>query len=125
MAAAHSLPDSSKAVRCCVNCAALGAVKIGSDFGVQKGELIERSFVLAEEQIIWAKGKVGSDDKNAMSTLVADIVKASMAADEQTVFGVVRCKLKVAECEGAKDAVDQIEKKYGAVQVKEDIWQGK
>jgi hypothetical protein len=46
-----------------------------------------------------------------------------MNADENVVFGVVRCKSKVVACEGAQTAVDSLTKRYGAngVVVKEEI----
>jgi hypothetical protein len=46
-----------------------------------------------------------------------------MKADEDVVFGVIRCKSKVTTCDGAKEAIELLSKRYGEnnVIVKEEI----
>jgi len=127
MAESHELPDISKAARCCINCAALGDVSPES-FGAihdDMEEMIELDIDLGEEQIAWLMGKASGEDKEEISNALIHVITASMSADEQTVFGVVRCKLKINECEGAQEAVNRVEEKFGTVQVQEEVWKSK
>jgi len=132
------LATQSKAVRCCVNCVALGDVDMiktadDSCYAVYQAVNIE----LAPEQIKWIdsiKTRTGESDsiKNTTTTtatfsnqseVVLGVIKACMKADEDVVFGVIRCKSKVISCDGALEAVDLLRKRYGEnnVNVKEEI----
>jgi len=53
------------------------------------------------------------------------VVSTCMSIDEYTVFGIIRCKSSVAKCEGAQEAVEniqqQFDKKKDEVVTKENI----
>mmetsp|Transcript_2753 Transcript_2753/g.4097 ORF Transcript_2753/g.4097 Transcript_2753/m.4097 type:complete len:146 (-) Transcript_2753:1660-2097(-) len=119
MVKAHSLPDRSKAIRCCINCVAM----IGVDFSrghMRIDNVVEKVTVeLAKEQMEWMQRNSESDA--SQSNTVVGVIQACQKMEEQTVFGVVRCKKKINECANAKVAVKRIEVKYGYTDVEEEI----
>ena len=156
----QSLPNQSKAVRCCINCIALGDVKMiivdddddddDDDGGKQSNNSIcdyrAVNIELATEQVKWidsiitrtgtGNNKEGVTEEGTTATttttttifsnqseVVRSVIKACMKADEAVVFGVIRCKSKVTTCDGAKEAIDLLSKRYGEdnVIVKEEI----
>ena len=113
-AEAHSLPDKSKAARCCINCVALGDVTIAPpESGSKDVDVQEVHIELAMEQVGWLEKQCGDTDGDDRSSVVRRAIRACIEADEKVVFGVVRCKSKVSVCEGAQKAVDLLKKKYG------------
>ena len=126
-AKSQSLLSQSKAVRCCVNCVALGDVKMAGEINdadaVQIHDYQAINVELASEQVQWVDSVVSSQTDWSQSEVVRLVVKACMNADADIVFGVVRCKSKVTECEGAQAAIDNLTIHSGAsgVTVKEEI----
>ena len=124
MAQEHSLPDKSKAARCCVNCAALTKMNLDGD---EEGDgdacgvnMQSVDIEFATEQVEWLENRAGagasandSDGRQKISLVMQRILRSCRNADKEEVFGVIRCKSKVAICEGAQDAVGVLEKKYG------------
>lgn len=132
MASKHKLSSPSKAVRCCVNCVALGdaedVLPAGSkaDGGCcssDSQEYISREVDLSEEQVAWlrARDNEGGDDLFFSKRVVAPC----MAMEEYAAFAIIRCKKKVAECSGAQEAVKNIAEEFSRkeedVVVKENI----
>jgi Arc/MetJ-type ribon-helix-helix transcriptional regulator len=152
----QSLPNQSKAVRCCINCIALGDAKItivddnddDDDDGDEQSNNSIRDYQavnieLATEQVKWIDSiitRTGTGDNKEgvtgesttttttmifsnQSEVVRSVIKACMKADEAVVFGVIRCKSKVTTCDGAKEAIGLLSKRYGEdnVIVKEEI----
>jgi hypothetical protein len=156
----QSLPDQSKAVRCCINCIALGDVKMtivddDDDDDDDDGDKQSNNSIcdyravnieLATEQVKWIDSIItrtgtGNNEEGVtvegttatttttttifsnQSEVVRSVIKACMIADEAVVFGVIRCKSKVTTCDGAKEAIDLLSKRYGEdnVIVKEEI----
>ena len=79
---------------------------------------------LAAEQIKWMdRVCCSSSEGSSRSEVLFSVIKVCMDADEAVVFGVVRCKTKVAACDGAQYTVDSLAKKYGSdgLVVKEEI----
>jgi hypothetical protein len=123
MAREHSLPDKSKAARCCVNCAALTSMNLdecgdGAGSGARGNGMQIVAIELATEQVEWLEIQAGAsnddaDGREKISYVMQRILHACRNADKEEVFGVIRCKSKVAICEGAQDAVGILEKKYG------------
>jgi hypothetical protein len=133
MASRHKLSSPSKAIRCCVNCVALDAEDVlpagskadGDSCSSDSQEYISREVDLSEEQAAWlrARDNEGGDDLNLFFS--KRVVAPCMAMEEYAVFGIIRCKKKVAECSGAQEAVKNIAEKFGRkeeeVVVKENI----
>ncbi len=121
-AKSQSLPSSSKAARCCINCVALGDVEMIDDHD-GKFDYRAVNIELAPEQIKWVDSVCAKTEGSSQSTVVRSVIKACMNAEADIVFGVVRCKSNVTACEGAQNAVDNLTKRYGAdgVVVKEEI----
>ena len=134
MAREHSLPTRSKAARCCVNCAALTTMDLdehvddeggegssGSSGGGGDAQNVQMQSVdieLATEQVVWLENRAGASADDAVgrakiSAVLQRILHACRNAEPEEVFGVIRCKSKVAICEGAQDAVGVLETKYG------------
>ena len=122
MAREHSLPTRSKAARCCVNCAALTTMDLDDvDAEVGDGLKMQMKSVdieLATEQVVWLENRAGASADDAVgrakiSAVLQRILHACRNAEPEEVFGVIRCKSKVATCEGVQDAVSVLEKKYG------------
>lgn len=129
-AESHSLKNPSKALRCCINCVALGDVEMeeeNDDDCTRKFNYLMMDFELTTDQIKWVDNTFESlfaqKGEASTSEVIRCVIGACMKAEESVVFGVVRCSSKVAACVGAQDAVDTLTKKYGAdgVVVKEDI----
>eukprot|EP00536_Pseudo-nitzschia_multiseries_P009042 jgi/Psemu1/306254/fgenesh1_kg.244_\ len=77
---------------------------------------------LASQQIDWVDSVASKKEGSSQSEIIRSVLNACMDADEEVVFGVVRCKRKVTACEGAQDAVDLLGERYGKdVKVKEEI----
>ena len=118
MATKHKLSSMSKAMRCCINCVALGDAKEceGQSTKTSKEEGVTKPVELSREQVIWMRSK----HNDAMS-----VVRSCMEMEEYSVFGIIRCKKSIAECAGAQDAVRDIKEKYckkgEEVEVKENI----
>ena len=73
---------------------------------------------LAAEQVVWLENRAGASATDAagrtrIGAVLQRILRACQNADKEEVFGVIRCKSKVAICGGAQDAVGVLEKKYG------------
>eukprot|EP01083_Nonionella_stella_P023879 66044_1 len=124
MASKHKLSSMSKAVRCCINCIALGDVDESSaapNNGKDGDGVITttKQVGLSKEQISWLAER-GED-----YCVSSQILATCMAMEEYTVFGIIRCKTSIAKCEGAKEAVHNIGEQYGQneseVVVKENI----
>ena len=131
MAREHSLPTQSKAARCCVNCAALTTMDLDDDVdeggdgssdsgggggGTQTMQSVD--IELAAEQVDWLENRAGASandvaGREKISVIMQRILHACRNAEKEEVFGVIRCKSKIATCEGAQDAVGILEKKYG------------
>ena len=126
-AKSQSLPSQSKAVRCCVNCVALGDVDMiresNDASAVQSSNYQALNIELAIEQIEWVDSVCSKSEGSSQSEVVRSVIKACMNAEADVVFGVVRCKSKVTACEGAQNAVASLTERNGAngVVVKEDI----
>ena len=147
MSVKHKLSSSSKALRCCITCVALGDVDATAtststtsaphssleedrspedqcaknDHG---DEIVERDVELSEEQLAWLRQTTLQTSRRAsLSESARRVIEACMDAEEYTVFGVIRCKSTIAKCEGAQEAVRNIQEKYGneEVMVKENI----
>eukprot|EP00929_Paragymnodinium_shiwhaense_P085191 TRINITY_DN45631_c0_g1_i1.p2 TRINITY_DN45631_c0_g1~~TRINITY_DN45631_c0_g1_i1.p2 ORF type:complete len:153 (+),score=47.17 TRINITY_DN45631_c0_g1_i1:51-509(+) len=128
-ATANNLPDSGKALRCCVNFVAqTGPAGFTSDVDVvaddakplsqqadaaastaaTAGEDKETVFELSSEQSAWlediARTKFGGSVSSAASAVLRH---CAQNASSQEVFGVIRCKSKTPEaCEGFKAATE-------------------
>ena len=126
-AKSRSLPSQSKAIRCCVNCVALGDVKMIEDdndeTAVPNVNYRALNIELASEQIEWVDSVCSNSEGSSQREVVRSVIKACMNSEADVVFGVVRCKSKVMACEGAQNAVDSLTERYGAngVVVKEEI----
>lgn len=114
-AEAHSLPDKSKAARCCINCVALGDVVIEPPHGADSNDsdLQEVNIELATEQVDWLGNECDGSDEEDRSSVARRAIRACIKADKKVVFGVVRCKSKITACGGAQEAVDLLKEKYG------------
>ncbi|KAL9190553.1 hypothetical protein ACHAXT_000259 [Thalassiosira profunda] len=119
MASKHKLSSTSKAVRCCINCVALGDVAGDSPSTDEEG--ITKGVELSSEQLSWLRTRRNEQGDAAERR----VVQSCMNADEYTVFGVIRCKLSIRQCSGAKEAVKNIGEEFGQkaeeVTVKENI----
>lgn len=92
---------------------------------------LTKELELSDEQLAWIEGQKkkqgSSSDNNDDITLSIEqqVVSTCMSIDEYTVFGIIRCKSSVAKCEGAQEAVEniqqQFDKKKGEVVTKENI----
>ena len=89
----------------------------------QKFDYRATNIELATQQIKWVDSICSKSDGSSQSKVVRSVIKACMNAEEDVVFGVVRCKSKVTTCEGAQNAVDLLTERYGenGVVVKEEI----
>eukprot|EP00984_Skeletonema_dohrnii_P015672 scaffold6813_cov97-Skeletonema_dohrnii-CCMP3373.AAC.6 len=117
MASKYKLSSTSKAMRCCINCVALGDAQMESDGGCRGcNNTITKEVELSTEQLAWVEGQYNQcdDDNNDDSTLSIEqkVVSACMKLDEYTVFGIIRCKSSVAKCEGAQEAVENIQQQF-------------
>lgn len=139
MVSKHKLPSTSKAIRCCVNCVALGDAAAANDATNDDNDngwdgsattIETREVQLSGEQLAWLETRRGvrmrREGNDGEGLLERKLVASCMAQDEYTVFGIVRCKTSIAKCEGAKEAVKNIGERYHrqqeeAVVVKENI----
>ena len=123
MATKYKLSSMSKALRCCINCVALGDAKmdVSPSSGGCSGcnNTITKEVELSQEQLTWIEGQK-NDDKKQRSSIEQNVVRACMSIDEYTVFGIIRCKSSVAKCEGAQEAVDNIQQQFG-IKEKDDV----
>ena len=137
MASKHKLSSVSKAIRCCVNCVALGDA---NDAPASSGAIdssidsknddddVTKQVELSDEQIFWLETKRIDHDQQKVegfNFFSKEIIAPCMAMDEYVVFGVIRCKSSIAKCEGAQEAICNIGQQYnqkeGEVVVKENI----
>ena len=119
MATKHKLSSLSKAVRCCVNFAALENIQLADKSTAFDGEDgIEKQIELSHEQLTWLA-------RWEESNVEMRLINLCMETDEYIVFGIIRCKSSVAKCDGAKEAILNIGEKFGKreeeVEVKENI----
>lgn len=119
MVKAHSLPDRSKAIRCCINCVAMENMEFMEIQRKNFHQVEEIKVELAKQQIEWIERNSGSD--KSITIAVAGVIQACQSREEQDVFGIVRCKKKINECKDAQVAVKRIEQKYGHAKVEEEI----
>mmetsp|Transcript_13780 Transcript_13780/g.28929 ORF Transcript_13780/g.28929 Transcript_13780/m.28929 type:complete len:154 (-) Transcript_13780:266-727(-) len=126
-AKSQSLPSKSKVVRCCINCVALGDVKIakhGNDeASIPSSGYRALNIEVAPQQIDWINSVTSKAEGSSQSEAIRSVLKACMNADKYVVFGVVRCKSKVTACEGAQAIIDSLSKRYGKdnIEFKEEI----
>ena len=98
----------------CINCVALGDAKMHTSpsYGGCNGcnnNVITKEVELSQEQLSWINGQT-ADGKG---TIEQDVIDACMSIDEYTVFGIIRCKSSVSKCEGAQEAVENIQQQFG------------
>lgn len=99
----------------CINCVALGDAEIntaassGGCSGCNNNNVITKEVELSQEQLSWINGQT-VDGKGSIEQ---DIINACMTIDEYTVFGIIRCKSSVAKCEGAQEAMENIQQQFG------------
>ncbi|VEU36885.1 unnamed protein product [Pseudo-nitzschia multistriata] len=126
-AKSQSLPSQSKVIRCCINCVALGDVKMTTDGNVSPSvcpsEYRTLNIEVAPQQIDWIDSVVSKIEGSSQSEIIQSVLTSCMNADKDVVFGVVRCKSKVTACEGAQAVIDSLSKQYGKdnVEIKEEI----
>lgn len=143
MAAAHKLPDRSKALRCCINCVAVGDLHLDTDdddanasgksdggaaAGAHSAKEVEQPMELGSQQVDWLHqiaNTTNNANKNndadatavvvALSPLVKQVVRVCMRTknNENLVFGVVRCKSRLSECAGAQGVVERLQEQNG------------
>eukprot|EP00578_Thalassiosira_sp_NH16_P029193 CAMPEP_0181104430 /NCGR_PEP_ID=MMETSP1071-20121207/15424_1 /TAXON_ID=35127 /ORGANISM="Thalassiosira sp., Strain NH16" /LENGTH=338 /DNA_ID=CAMNT_0023187629 /DNA_START=111 /DNA_END=1127 /DNA_ORIENTATION=- len=140
MATKHELPDASKALRCCINCLALGDASADDDHdddGDNDGSSttnnganedlkgVPRDVKLSKDQLAWLETKRNESNGHDGAAAEGRMVQSCMAMDEYTVFGIVRCKSSIAKCEGVQQAIRNIGGRHGLVEdevvVKENI----
>ncbi|KAL7553307.1 hypothetical protein ACHAWF_016583 [Thalassiosira exigua] len=118
MATKHKLSSSSKALRCCVNCIALGDADLGERGAASESGNAERatkSVELSKEQFVWLESKRKEHGQGVAQTML----QSCMSVEECTVFGVIRCKKSIAQCDGAQSAVKNIREQF--CQKEEDV----
>ena len=126
-AESQSLSSYSKAARCCINCVAIGDVDMieekSDEKDIETPDYRPLNIELATEQIKWVDSVCSKSEGSNQSEVVRSVIKVCMNADEDVVFGVVRCKSKVVACKGAQSAADSLTERYGTggVVVKEEI----
>ena len=109
----------------CINCVALGdAQMMQSDGCCGCNDTITKEVELSTEQLAWIEGQKHQPDESTLS-IEQKVVSACMKLDEYTVFGIIRCKSSVAKCEGAQEALENIQQQFsmkkGEVVTKENI----
>ena len=114
----HQLKDISKAARICITCIALAdqdfkdassstSSAITSDSSIQ---LVEKEIELSSQQLNYIRK---NHHHNEISHSIQQIIHAcSTVLNEYTVFGVIRCKSSINDCEGAQEAVIDIGRRY-------------
>ena len=124
----QALSSRSKAVRCCINCVAINDVKmvkyINDNTNVPTSTYQTFDIELASEQVNWINSATSSiKGFSSQSKVIQSVAEACMNADEDLVFGVIRCKSKVTTCEGAQEAIDLLSERKGEnnIKVKEEI----
>lgn len=90
----------------------------GGDHDAREANMQNVDLELATEQVEWLEKQAGasandSGGRQKISVVMQRILSSCRNADKEEVFGVIRCKSKVAICEGAQDAVGVLEEKYG------------
>eukprot|EP00658_Telonema_sp_P-2_P036127 TRINITY_DN26185_c0_g2_i1.p1 TRINITY_DN26185_c0_g2~~TRINITY_DN26185_c0_g2_i1.p1 ORF type:complete len:133 (+),score=34.66 TRINITY_DN26185_c0_g2_i1:205-603(+) len=91
MASQFSLPDSGKALRCCINWAAQEADAGGSQDAVPGAEETARmEFALAPNQLEWLEAKAAGGD---VGTVLGSVLSMAMTIEPPSrIFEVIRCK---------------------------------
>ena len=97
----------------CINCVALGDAQIIQPDTSCCGctNIVTKEVELANEQFQWLEDQKTTG--GGTKSIEQEVVNACMKIDEYTVFGVIRCKSSVAKCEGAQEAVENIQKQFG------------
>ncbi|KAL7483914.1 hypothetical protein ACHAW6_009563 [Cyclotella cf. meneghiniana] len=109
----HKLKGISKALRICITCVAMGDVAFVQDTTSAAGDgrmCQEKSVELAFEQLNWIERN--RNQSTSISVVIREIVKVCASTDEYTVFGIVRCKKSITDCEGASNAVRDMGQRY-------------
>jgi hypothetical protein len=106
----------------CINCVALGDAKMhtapsSGDCNSCNNNVITKEVELSQEQLSWINGQT----VDGKGTIEQDVINACMSIDEYTVFGIIRCKSSVAKCEGAQEAVENIQQQFGIKEKNEVI----
>eukprot|EP00956_Cyclotella_meneghiniana_P003016 scaffold3715_cov60-Cyclotella_meneghiniana.AAC.4 len=116
----HHLKDISKAARICITCIALAdqdckdAITSSTSSSAMATtdsliQLIEKEIELSSQQLNYMQ----SNHHNEVSHSIQQIIHAcSTSMDEYAVFGVIRCKRSINDCEGAQEAVIDIGRRY-------------
>eukprot|EP00956_Cyclotella_meneghiniana_P019616 scaffold33811_cov65-Cyclotella_meneghiniana.AAC.1 len=111
----YQLKDISKAARICITCIALAdqdskstsSAMATTDSSVQ---LVEKEIELSSQQLNYIHK---NHHHNEISHSIQQIIHAcSTVLDEYAVFGVIRCKRSINDCEGAQEAVGDIGRRY-------------
>ena len=96
----------------CINCVALGDAQMQATGGCCGcTDTITKEVELSAEQLSWIEGQTNQCDDSTLS-IEQRVVSACMKLDEYTVFGIIRCKSSVAKCEGAQEAVENIQQQF-------------
>ncbi|KAL3781295.1 hypothetical protein HJC23_006519 [Cyclotella cryptica] len=109
----HKLKGISKALRICITCVAVGDVAFTQDAQSTVADTRncqEKTVELATEQLNWIERNL--TESISISFAIREIVKACASTDEYTVFGIVRCKKSISDCEGASNAVRDLIQRY-------------
>ena len=72
-------------------------------------QLIEKEIELSSQQLNYMQGNHHNEVSHSMQQIIH---ACSTGMDEYTVFGVIRCKRSVNDCEGAQEAVIDIGRRY-------------
>eukprot|EP00956_Cyclotella_meneghiniana_P028366 scaffold65647_cov58-Cyclotella_meneghiniana.AAC.5 len=115
----HQLKDISKAARICITCIALAdqdskdaitsstsSAMATTDSLIQR---IEKEMELSSQQLNYMQSNHHSEVSHSIQRIIH---ACSTGMDEYTVFGVIRCKRSVNDCEGAQEAVIDIGRRY-------------
>ena len=112
----YGLPDSGKALRCCVNFVAQNppATKLPEALG--SGDTVVSQFEFSDSQRMWLVDLASREYASDISVAVEAIIRhCAEHVNSSEVFEVVRCKSKTpATCEGAVEAQAQIDARHGS-----------
>ncbi|EED94565.1 predicted protein [Thalassiosira pseudonana CCMP1335] len=117
---------TSKALRICITCVATGdgghesthasVLADATEYSPMtsagiSGEIAvsSKNVELSSEQLSWIDQQ---DTGTSSLDTVQRVINVCMNMDEYTVFGIVRCKSTIAQCEGAQEALANIQDKY-------------
>ncbi len=120
MAKKHSLSSPDKALRCCLDCIFVDDINMAEcPIEFFKGDRVEKTVQLYPDQKTWLEKWASGCDGTSPPTLV----RSCEEADENVVFGVIRCRTKISQCDEAMEALNRIkgQNKGKEVEVREDI----